>query len=200
MEVKIKTEPFEYIEISNVYSRDELSTMHAEFTFLNKTGALLPPEKSGSATDAGGNYKKRNHAVFLDEVYTDRDTSSVLRHNRKLFELEISFAELSPVFKALKYSNKDTTLLSYYEDGDYYHSHVDDSMLTALTYFYEKPKLFSGGELVFPEYGCTLEPTYNTTYIFCSMVEHAVTPVVMGSGSENQGLGRYCMAQFLRFT
>lgn len=197
MQITYHTDGAEYIEINDLYSQDELNSIMLELHFLNVSGVFVDPDKSGSAQDKKGKNLKRNKAVHLDAVYAKKDTSMVLRANRKLFSLNYDYSKLSSVFRAIKNSTQDFTMLSYYENADFYKKHFDYSMLTALTYFHYQPKKFTGGELVLTEYGVELEPKHNTTYIFCSMEDHEVKPVVMQKEDCGKGFGRYCMTQFM---
>jgi predicted 2-oxoglutarate/Fe(II)-dependent dioxygenase YbiX len=187
-----------YVEIKDMYSPEEVDDIMFEFEFFRRSNVFADPEHTGAAAYEDGTLKKKNKAVFLDSVYTNRDNSLTLKHNRKLFSLLLDSDVLGPISKALQMSNADRTLISYYEDSDYYAPHTDRSVLTALTYFYKQPKRFSGGELVLPEYNCSLPPTHNTTYIFAGLVEHGVNPITMDEQFMGLGFGRYCMAQFLQ--
>lgn len=182
--------------IDNFYSESELSDIMYEIKFLSKNNKLKPPMETGSAKQ---DYLpiKGNNGVFLDEIYADRNASDILRSNRKIFGLEIPSA--FPCMKALKDATKDTTLISYYEDSDYYKSHKDFAVLTVLTYFYETPKAFKGGDLYLREYDVTLPCVFNRVYFLPSLIEHEVTTISMDANDLGKGLGRYCMSQFLNF-
>jgi hypothetical protein len=191
--------PFEYVKVENMYDDAELADIYTELTYFHKSKLMRPPEMTGSAVDEESRVTKKNKAIFLDTLYQDRYSSLILRRNRKLFTLDLPYHELSSYFNVVKTSTKDTTLISYYEDSDYYKPHRDISILTALTYFYAEPKRFSGGELEIPRYGVSLEPTNNVTYIFCGQEMHAVAPITMDKDDLGKNLGRYCMAQFINF-
>jgi predicted transcriptional regulator len=182
--------------IDNMYSETELEDIMYELRFLLKHNKMLPPEETGSAMQ-DEKAIKQNKGLFLDKVYDDRRISDILRVNRKLFSLNIDTTD--PTFKMLRNSTLDTTLISYYENSDYYKAHTDRSMLTALTYFYEEPKRFTGGNLYLPEYDITLECAHNRTYLIPSLVEHEAKEISMEKKYLSKGLGRFCMTQFLGF-
>jgi hypothetical protein len=200
MDIKITKSPFEYIQIDNTYEENEVKLILAELDFYRINNSLVPPLETGSAVvEETKELKKQNKGLFLDRVYFDRNTSPILRFNRKLFWLECPFDELHPCFNALRDANSDSTLISYYENEDKYLSHRDCSVLTSLTYFYKTPKNFSGGDLVFPKFNIALEPLFNRTYIIPGGIDHEVTPVVMDEVSEKEGFGRYCVSNFITF-
>lgn len=195
MQITLCKEPFEYIIIDDTYTDQELKLIFLELDFWSLSNLLLNPDQTGSDKDTNGNLKKENKGIFLDETYATRNYSNILKLNRKIYQ--ISLNEPSVVLNFLQNSTKDTTLVSYYEDGDFYKPHKDKSILTALTYLYKKPKMFYGGELFLPEYELVFEPWFNRTYIIPSVVEHAVTKVRMKLEDCKKGLGRYCISNFI---
>ena len=51
-----------------------------------------------------------------------------------------------PVSAEVTATDFDTSIISYYEDNDYYEPHHDKFMWTSLTWFYREPKKFTGGK------------------------------------------------------
>lgn len=192
-----------FVQIDNTYTQGELDGILLELEFLRVSGGFLNPDKTESAVkiDGDGNkvYLKNNTGVFLDDVYRDRNTSILLKHNRKLFNTPLNLHELPPVFKQFNRINWDSTLISYYTNQDYYKAHMDNAVFTMVTYLYKQPKKFLGGELLLPETGHVLEPVFNRTYIFPSYTTHEVTAVQMDQADAEQGYGRYCISSFLNF-
>jgi Rps23 Pro-64 3,4-dihydroxylase Tpa1-like proline 4-hydroxylase len=185
------------ISVDNFYSEEEVFDIMQELKFLSKGAKLKSPEETQTALDAFGQALKKNKGVFVDSVYADRSMSDILRLNRKLFGVKA--IGVSPCFKGLQQCDVDYTLVSYYEDQDFYKAHTDKTVLTALTYFYEEPKKFSGGDLYLPEYDITLECVHNRLYVLIGSVLHQVTPIKMEEQYSGKGLGRFCMSQFLNY-
>lgn len=194
MQVTLCKEPFEFILIENTYTEEELRLIFLELDFWALSGNLKDPEETGTAK-ADNKVLKKNKGIFLDECYQKRHYSNILRLNRKLFKVQVD--KPSVVANLLKESTKDSTLVSYYENGDFYKSHRDTDALTAVTYLYRQPKAFDGGDLVLTEYGYAFEPWFNRTYIFPGVVDHAVSPTVMKPEDCGKGLGRYCISLFI---
>lgn len=194
--------------IDNFYDSTAQEKIMQELLFLNNDPRkLLPPEKTAAAHEEGVNelgqqlYLKKNKGCFLDRTYMDRSFSNILIENRKLFCDEV-ISELvlhHPIFKYLRLCNKDVTLVSYYENEDYYAPHRDDATLTALTWFYKTPKMFNGGQLVFEE-SLQIECLYNRCVIFPSILLHTVKEVEMDQSNCNKNLGRFTISQFICVT
>jgi len=189
---------FPYILLDDVFTDHELDGIWQELNFYSYPEKLRPPEETGSSMDQYGNVLKNNRGISLDVVYKEnRIVSNILSINRRI----IADNKLIPNhpswwFKSL-YADKDFTLLSYYEDGDYYRPHQDVSLVTCLFWFWKEPRKFKGGNLFFPDFDIEIEVKNNRGIIFPGMVFHAVDNIEMEEEDRGKGLGRWCMTQFL---
>lgn len=193
--------------IDKLYDKLAEEKIMQELFFLNNDPRKLKnPEDSGSAWDpdeslpGGKRYLKKNKAHSLDTIFMDRSASNILTENRKLFTEEITSELLlrHPIFRFVKYANSDATLVSYYENEDYYLPHRDDATMTALTWFYKSPKAFSGGELILEE-SLEIECVSNRCIIFPSIALHSVKQVRIDADKTNLNLGRFTISQFLSY-
>lgn len=193
-------DPFPYLKIEKMYDEVELQLIEQELDFLNFEEKLESPIETNSAKK-DGIILKENRGLFLDNLYSKREISNILKVNRKIFNKEYleCYSSLSFGYKSILNCNLDTTLISYYENGGYYKPHYDHAFHTALTWFFRTPKQFSGGDLVFSEYNEKIEIQHNLTIIFPSFVLHSVEEVMMDKDLP-RGLGRFCMSQFISLT
>ena len=186
------TEPVPHCIIKNYYTPAELQLLWAELDFLK--GKLSPPDQTGTAVGPDGKPKKKNKGAFIDDLYTKRELSNILQLNRKIGKPEINGKILGQnwFYNYLKPCDrlKDRTLVSYYEDGDYYEPHTDSAMVTVISYHWKEPKSFEGGDLYFGNYKVPIEN--NCLLIFPSCTEHEVKRV--------SGHGRYAITQFLNYS
>ena len=133
----------------------------------------------------------------MDRFFSERETSKILKINRKLFNLFYdNLFKDSWLFDSMRFTT-DTTLISYYENTDFYKPHRDSAALTALTWFFEEPKCFEGGVFSFPKYNINIEADNETTIIFPSNILHAVSNIEMKKEYLGKNKGRYCMTQFI---
>jgi Rps23 Pro-64 3,4-dihydroxylase Tpa1-like proline 4-hydroxylase len=200
MQFEFIERPFPHIIVRDFYNEIELSDIWKELEFLTNDRSLKSPEDTNSATTLDGVIKKNNHGVWIDSLYTDRKISNILTHSRKIFDLNFitkaSFCHF--VFKNLVTCDNDSILMSYYEDSNYYKSHIDNAALTVLTNFYKEPKCFTGGDLIFETHNnYTIPVENNRVIIIPSVIEHAVSAVKMDSNNLN-GFGRYTLAHFIK--
>lgn len=198
----IRSNNFGYTVVDDFYTNQELDILWGELKYFTSPNRFFSPDMTFSATDEG-ELLKNNKSVPLDHFYqNNRRMSDILRLNRKLFDTSIfeGFSNLHPYNQCIKECSLDYTLLSYYENGDYYNSHKDLSQFTALTWIYKEPKMFSGGEFSFPEDGVELEIKNNRMVLFPSWASHKVSEVFMDQDQEYTTDGRYCITQFLCFS
>tara|TARA_B100001996_G_scaffold332432_1_gene281536 strand:- start:39 stop:713 length:675 start_codon:yes stop_codon:yes gene_type:complete len=189
---------FPMILIDDFYNFWEIGQIWSELKELTEKDIFLDPHQSWSATKHG-KLLKSNKCIHLDEYYQEnRKYSKIMRINRKIFEKNVFESNKSFFFRDfMPLCDFDASLLSYYEDSHYYSPHKDSAMVTSLSWFFEEPKRFTGGELLFPEYKVHIELHNNRVVIFPGFIQHQVTEVVMEDQYKNQGLGRWCMTQFL---
>jgi len=193
--------------IDTFYDEDAVEKIWQELTFLNNDHRKLKdPKDTGSAWERdesaadGKRYLKQNKAASLDAVFADRSASNILIENRKLFSSEVvdELEKLNPIFRYVKYSTADATLISYYENQDYYLPHRDDATMTAITWFYKKPKAFSGGNLILEE-SLEIECMSNRCVIFPSMMLHSVDEINSITAMHETNSGRFAISQFLSY-
>ena len=198
MEIKSSGTEIPFLIIRDLYDEDELRMIKKEIDFIHSAGCFT--ENTGSATDSSGNKLKKAKGIWLDTMYTDRNTSMILRLNRKpLHDVEIkqAFINLSPYHNSYAWINKDATLLHYYENEDLYKSHSDRTVFSCITWFFNRPKKFKGGNLTFTDLNVSIEIEDNMCVIFPSMLYHGVEEIKMQEDVGDEKNGRYSLAQFM---
>lgn len=188
--------------IKNFFTEEEVTKIWKELDFLNSSDALMSPVETGSARDANGIITKKNRGVFLDELYShNRRFSNILNLSYKFFDINLLYKlyELNKEYLHILNSNYDSTLISYYEDSDYYKSHHDNSTWTILMYFFKEPKSFTGGNLLITDYNKKIEIENNMVVFLPGYIRHEVDEVVMKKDFL-PGHGRYCISKFINYT
>ena len=191
--------------IDNFFNEDEYNQIFNEIDFLFPKYKVKDSKYSGAAksSETGESLSKANN-LWLDHVYSDRECSDILNVNRKCWTIYKDekrtkidwFKELTEThkwFDFVRNINTDTTLLSYYEDSDHYHAHIDSALITIITWMYKEEKEFEGGDLIFSD-DVQIECMNNRTVFFPSILEHEVSEIKMLS--DKPGYGRHAMVQF----
>ena len=75
--------PFPHVIVEDMYTEEELFHIWRELDFLTYSNKLCAPSDFNSATDDSNKYLKKNLGVFLDDLYSRREVSSILQINRK---------------------------------------------------------------------------------------------------------------------
>lgn len=180
-----------YILIDGYLTAQELTGVEQEIKDLKRF--CVSAEKTGSAEDEASNLKKTGTGLFLDDLYFEnRDSSDILKANRKTFTPEIQdyATKFDIVFEYMRASNKDSTLLNYYVEGQSYAPHKDKARISSVLFL--RDGQFTGGEFSFPEQGVTIEAVHNRAVVFPSCATHAAMPLY-GGGT------RVSIAQFINY-
>lgn len=189
------------VVIDDFYDEKELSLIWLELDFLTNATKLQPPTETYGAVDKQNNQLKSNHGVFLEDIYRDRKYSNILTLNRKMFSPDISkiLVSVSPEFKYIENINYDVTLLSYYENNDFYKGHRDKSVLSYIYWCNKEPKQFTGGDLQFEELNQAIRYKNNRLIVFPSHYIHVVSNVEMQEkdvSNKFSTFGRYSLSTF----
>jgi len=187
MEYIYFTEPTTFCIIKNYQSVEVTKAILKELDAIKPH--LKGPEDTAAARNFSGEIKKVNSGLFLENFLGENaGKSGVLTHGRKLFnECIWELKKNNWFYKYIERTNHNSTLVSYYKSGDFYESHEDSSIITAIYYIWKEPKSFEGGDLYFGDFKVPIEN--NCLLIFPSCTEHRVTPVI--------GEGRWAITQFL---
>lgn len=185
MKIELCNEPFEHILIKDSYNDEQLSSVHKELDEIFPH--LKDPKYTMSAEEKGGQYKKKNKGIFLDYDYKGKE-SVIMQYRDSFFDVIVDNYNYEKSNYQLK------SLLSYYEDGDYYKSHVDKSIYTMVTFLCKDNSKFSGGQLFFPDYNWSIDPIDNVTIIFDSHTYHQVLLISIHDNSDRYG--RYSITSF----
>jgi Rps23 Pro-64 3,4-dihydroxylase Tpa1-like proline 4-hydroxylase len=190
------------VVVDEFYDQSSYEKIWDEICFLNNDPRKLKkPENLDSAYTIENSqkiYLKNTRGLILDEIYKDRSVSNILVENRKLFNADLisELLKLHGFFRYFNTSNHDITKLHYYENLDSYDFHIDQSIITAVTYFLNEPKKFSGGELLI-ENELEIDCIKNRVVIFPSILYHAVKKIEMSEQNTGKNLGRYSITQFI---
>ena len=185
MKVDFKLDPFPHALLSDFFTEEEMITVMDEKRRLDL--CLQPPEATGSAVhDGSGRPMKFNDGLFLTSAMPNSEIMALAdRHTYHEITENVPCEWWNSLWKQ---SNLRSWLLSRYRDGQYYNAHIDLSLFTLLVWFYEEPKTFPGGDLVFPDYDVTIPCKNNTGVVFFGPTRHEVPPV--------SGHGRYTLTMF----
>ena len=84
--VRYEVEPFPYVLIDELYNEWELEELWEEMEYLCSPRRLVVADlNNGSATSPNGELLKFNHCQYLEDVYQNRNHSSILQITEKIF-------------------------------------------------------------------------------------------------------------------
>lgn len=191
--MRIAEYDFPLLIVDNFFTDVELKRNMNELHHL--TLFMKNPDETGSAKDKDGNLKKKNKACWIHEIYGPTQRSSFIYNSyRKIFSPEFieEVRQKTWFGNYIPMTNTDATLISLYENGDSYASHVDDATITTLVWLWNEPKAFTGGDMIFDDkYHFPIQN--NMMVMFPSCIRHEVTEVLM---EDKPGFGRYAITNF----
>ena len=185
----------------NFFCAEEIDAMKKESYKLRNLG--LVDDDTNSATQDGKTLSK-NNSVFLEKLYASElrlsDTINITRtrlFDQKFQEYLVSIHPYFITLGSLRIQDGVGTLLSYYDNSQYYKPHRDNAFVTVLTWFYEEPKAFKGGDFII-ENTLEIECKHGRTVFMPSYLLHEVTPIKMPKNKKGKGLGRYSISNFMQ--
>ena len=189
MKINYSDKPFEFLVIDNFLDEQQNVGVWNELNFIidNKFLNTTPSTSTdGSARDPDtGETLVQRHSLFLEDFLVNhRKTSKIYQAIKNNF-LHSNLHEQYPKSTLIKYlpnTNRDSTLLSFFKNGDYYKSHNDNCVITAILYLIPDNS-YEGGDIIFPQFDLEHKPLNNQLIIFPSCIEHEVT--VLKSKQEN---------------
>ena len=186
MKAEFRMEPFPHVLLREFYTDNEMKAVMEEKKKLDPH--LLPPEMTGSAIHGPtGHTLKYNSGLFLSGNMPHSEMISCARNH--MFDELLSQVDCKWWGYQWRSLNTQSWMLSRYTDGQYYNAHIDKAQFTLLIWFYEEPKPFTGGDLIFPDFdNYTIPCDNNTGIIFYGQMRHEVPPV--------KGEGRYTLTCF----
>lgn len=178
MKIEFYSEPVPFYIVRDYLSKEERRLCLNELLKMKPT---LQRGGTGGASDLEGIVKKQNKGAWIDSQhpiskFIGKLTGPIAWETRDNW-----------FYKMLTRRMKCNTLVSYYDNGDYYLPHTDEGIMTAIMYLWEDPKTFTGGELCFGDFTVPIED--NCMVIFPSMTEHSVNPL--------HGYGRWAVTHFM---
>ena len=199
MKIHNVLEPFPYMLIDDFL--DEYSFENVFKEILLFAPNMVDPKDTGAAKYNGDeSYRKKGSGMFLDDVYSDRNMSNILKCFGKLFTPAVLDAakEHDWFFKYYYHATThDWTLIQSYGNGDYYQEHHDQCLFTSVTLIVKEPWQYEGGELFFKDYNHSVDLKNNQTIIFPARIPHEVLPI--SRSSDNIDGNRFTVTKFIHY-
>lgn len=190
-----------FLICDNWFTPDEEFMVWKELDYYTNKSTLKHSSDGPVATDAHGTQLGNNFRIYPELMYSDagKNMSPILTSKKKLSDTKLhSFIYnnmLPGPFQNYNGTNADSTLISYYHNGDYYKAHFDAFQFTILIWFYKEPKAFIGGDFHFTDAKIIIPCLHNRLIIFPSYLNHAVTPLEF-EVEKPLGWGRYTITHF----
>ena len=191
---------FPFLVIDNWYTPGEEKAVWKELDFFSVTpkDQIDRAENTIVATDKYGNSLSKAYRFYIDDFYRKRELSPILNctYKQRTNEFHNIIGNCMPYYRSFKSSNKDSSLLSYYEEKDHYKPHHDTMAWTCLIWMVREPRLFNGGDFKLNEPDIEVKLKNNRMVMFPSCFLHSVSPVKFHTQPKEIGYGRYTITHF----
>lgn len=177
MDIAYLKYPFPHTIIYNYF--DNYSELYDECRHVASTHSV--PDFTGDVHHSTLVNVNNTKPYLLDEIYANnRCSSKLLEASRKIYGIADRLKE-NPFAGYIPVSNFDLTFLVEYRNLSSYFPHKDLGILTFLYTFWDEPKTWKGGDLVFTDYNYRPYLKPNCCLIFPSFEMHEVE-MLQGEG------------------
>ena len=199
----IKDNPiFPFIIIDNWYNPDEEKAVWKELDFYSSIPKeqIDRSENTIVARNEDGSSKGKSFRFYPNKYYTNegmyKSTIFNCMYKQRTPKFHKIISECMPYARSFLSSNSDNTIISYYEQSDYYDSHHDTFQWTCCIWMVREPRLFNCGDFEFSESGHKIELKNNRAVFFPSCFLHSVSPINFHIQPQEIGYGRYTITHF----
>lgn len=187
--------------MNNFYTEEEKQKIWNEIMYLraNDFGWNAPSRDQNAYDNKTGEMMLRNALQFghyyrgvMDELHAYK--SSIYIYGNKLCKWRKALLDYSDIYANISAINDRSSFITYYPGGgSEYKQHSDDGMYTMLSYFFQEPKNFTGGDFFVQDRRYEIHNGF--TIIFPSWMKHGCTEIELIDKSI-EGSGRYAVANF----
>jgi len=197
---------YPYIVIDDWYNEQEEKAVWKELDYYSTLpkNYIKRAEDTAIARDNEGNPKGKSFRFYANQYYTETGSkispifNCLYKQKSKEFHSIVDH-HTKPYNRMFLQSNVDNTLISYYEDGDFYDAHWDVFTWSMCIWFVREPRKFTGGDFVFNEINEKVELKHNRAVFFPSCYLHSVEKINMNEGIKDIGWGRYTITHFYTY-
>ena len=204
--IVVSDDPFyKFLIVDNWYTPNEEKAIWSELDFYSNLPKqeIIRAENSIVARDDKGNSLGKSYRFYIQDYYTDvgRSKSHIFNcmYKQNTPEFGNLVDNIVPYNRSYWSCNKQSTMVSYYEENDHYKEHSDTFMWSQLIWFVKDESLLNGGDLVFTDSNIKVKLKHNRCVFFPSCYMHKVLPLNFKNKINEMGYGRYTITHFWFF-
>jgi hypothetical protein len=202
MKVESHISPIPYLEVTDIFKPKKYQEVLNELKWLESGNVFGGPERTGTARNPDGTVKKNNRGVFMNQIYADLSLSPLFLGIQESYPYLFNGKNFKNNWYLNLYNQTQMqggSLISYYEESNYYESHADHSTMTFLFWIWDESdgKKFTGGNLQFTDFDIEIECKNNCGVLFPGPINHEVTKIEMDPKFKGKGLGRFAISEFI---
>jgi len=193
MNITEHEQPFPYMVIEDVFKPKQWEEIVHELKWLKSGNIFYDEYGTGVARNPDGTAIAKKNGVFFQELYRNLDLSPTYKYIH--YCLPYIFGSTNNWYLSMNkiLDLQSSPLVSYYENSDHYKPHQDSTVYTFLFWYFDEPKSFDGGNLIFSDYGIEVEIKPNSAVFFPGRIRHEVTEIT----NCTEGKGRFAVSTFI---
>ena len=190
--------------IDNWFNEREEKAIWSELNFysaLPKQYQTRTDDAQDVAKDNDGSSRAKCFRWYPSEHFNRNYShiSHILNCQRKVEEDNFKEAidNLTPLNRMFYSSNHQDSMVTYYDNQDYYKPHYDTFFWTMCIWMLKDENKISGGDFVFSDTEEVVELKHNRAVFFPSFLLHEVKPITVLDDSDNYG--KYTITNFFSY-
>jgi len=192
---------YPYLIVDNWYDKKEEEKIWKELNFYLSHEEYESASKTAIAKDDNGNPLGEGKRFYPRWMYSDYGLNKshimgALKKQQHPQFHDLLRKAIPPHADSFTTTNRVNTLISYYEENDYYDTHHDAFLFTCLIWFAKDDSLFTGGDLILTQSNQTIQFKHNRMLLFPCYYKHKVTPIKFKEGVEKKDNGRFSITHF----
>lgn len=171
---------------------DFYSAMPKQYQFRTENSNDVARDSSGEAYSNSFRFYPNSY-FNKDYLHISHSFNCIQKVRDEAFT-KIVDEHLFPLNRMFYSSNMDDTIITYYDNADYYKKHIDTAFWTLCIWMLKDETKISGGDFIFSDTKEVVKLKHNRAVFFPSFLMHEVEPIKVLDSSDNYG--KYTITHF----
>ena len=192
---------YPFLIVDNWYTEEEEKSIWQELNYYLSVGKKNLKRAENTVVATKNDIPLSNaFRIYLENFYTKEgfENSTIFKctYKQKTKQFLDHIKNCVPYGRTFKDSNGVSTLISYYEENDYYDTHYDNFQWTNCIWMCKEPKKFNGGDFELPEIKTKILLKNNRAIFFPSCFEHKSNVIKFNEKINDIGFGKFTITHF----
>jgi len=177
---------FPYLLIDNFFEKKELSQIWNEINYLYNNKYFFKSSKDKNSGHNNNEPLAKNSRCYPNQVLTYGQIQKSFLFNYVTKIQNKNFHKLvEETFKNSNYAlyktflglNRSNLVINHYDNNEEYKEHFDQFQFSMITWLYEEPKNYEGGDFILTKNKRKIQSLNNRSILFPGFYYHKVEPI-----------------------